>query len=72
MSLKLAPLHGHYLEVLGWRPVPVDKDVVGPMAKDTEPEIEQVLVDACGKDEVGPRRCKLDPSLKGYTSSTPA
>ena len=32
------------LEVLAWRDVPVNKEVVGRMAKDTEPVIVQVLV----------------------------
>ena len=33
------------LKVLGWRPVPVDNKVVGPLAKLTQPVIEQILVD---------------------------
>ena len=40
------------LTVLGWREVPVDKDVVGRMAKDTEPVIEQVLVNGAEGDEL--------------------
>jgi len=40
------------LTVLGWRPVPVDKTVVGRMAKDTEPVIEQVLVSGAAGDDL--------------------
>eukprot|EP00252_Welwitschia_mirabilis_P016848 TRINITY_DN3745_c0_g1_i1.p1 TRINITY_DN3745_c0_g1~~TRINITY_DN3745_c0_g1_i1.p1 ORF type:complete len:1624 (+),score=368.74 TRINITY_DN3745_c0_g1_i1:479-5350(+) len=32
------------LEVIGWRPVPVDSSVVGHYAKETMPNIQQVLV----------------------------
>ena len=31
-------------EVVGWRDVPVDSSVVGVMAKDTEPQVEQIVV----------------------------
>ncbi|KAK3285699.1 glutamate synthase [NADH] [Cymbomonas tetramitiformis] len=30
--------------VLGWRAVPTDNSLIGPSAKDTEPEIEQVFI----------------------------
>ena len=32
------------LQVLGWREVPVNRDVVGPQAKEVAPEIEQMIV----------------------------
>ncbi|MDA8596003.1 glutamate synthase large subunit [Flavobacteriaceae bacterium] len=32
------------LEVLGWRKVPVNKEVLGPIATEKEPEIEQLFV----------------------------
>ncbi len=32
------------LQVLGWRQVPVNRDVVGPQAKEVAPEIEQIIV----------------------------
>lgn len=40
------------LVVLGWRVVPVDKTVVGRMARDTEPVIEQVLVGGATGEEL--------------------
>ena len=40
------------LEVLAWRDVPVNKEVVGRMAKDTEPVIAQVLVAGAEGDEL--------------------
>jgi len=40
------------LTVLGWRDVPVDKAVVGRMAKATEPGIQQVLVNGATGDEL--------------------
>ena len=36
------------LDVVGWRKVPVDHEVVGKFAADTEPAIEQIIVDGCG------------------------
>ena len=47
-----AAISAEGLTVLGWREVPVDKDVVGRMAKDTEPVIEQVLVNGAEGDEL--------------------
>jgi glutamate synthase (ferredoxin) len=38
------------LKVLGWREVPVDNSVVGPLAKMTCPKMEQILVDGSGMD----------------------
>jgi glutamate synthase (ferredoxin) len=35
---------GRGFEVLGWRDVPVNHDVVGVMARDTEPKIAQIVV----------------------------
>jgi glutamate synthase (ferredoxin) len=32
------------LQVLGWRQVPVNRDVVGPQAQEVAPEIEQIIV----------------------------
>ena len=39
------------LRVLGWRPVPTDSSVCGPIALDTLPVIEQVFFDAVGLSE---------------------
>ncbi len=39
------------LEVAGWRAVPTDTECLGPIAKETLPQIEQVLVNISGKDE---------------------
>ena len=47
-----ASIKAEGLTVLGWRAVPVNKDVVGRMAKDTEPVIEQVLVGGAEGDEL--------------------
>ncbi|XP_011027226.1 PREDICTED: ferredoxin-dependent glutamate synthase, chloroplastic isoform X1 [Populus euphratica] len=40
------------LEVLGWRPVPVNTSVVGFYAKETMPNIEQVFVRVINKEDV--------------------
>ncbi|XP_030515796.2 LOW QUALITY PROTEIN: ferredoxin-dependent glutamate synthase 1, chloroplastic/mitochondrial [Rhodamnia argentea] len=40
------------LEVLGWRPVPVDSSVVGFYAKETMPDIQQVFVRVVTEDIV--------------------
>ena len=40
------------LTVLGWREVPVNKNVVGRMAKATEPVIEQILVGGAKEDDL--------------------
>ena len=40
------------LTVLGWREVPVNKAVVGRMAKATEPVIEQILVAGAEEDDL--------------------
>ena len=40
------------LTVLGWREVPVYKNVVGRMAKATEPVIEQILVGGAEEDDL--------------------
>ena len=40
------------LTVLGWREVPVNKNVVGRMAKATEPVIEQILVGGAEEDDL--------------------
>jgi glutamate synthase (ferredoxin) len=38
------------LSVCGWRPVPVDPDILGPQARENQPRIEQVIVSsATGK-----------------------
>ena len=47
-----ASIKAEGLTVLGWRAVPVNKDVVGRMARDTEPVIEQVLVGGAEGDEL--------------------
>ena len=47
-----ASIKAEGLTVLGWRAVPVNKDVVGRMAKATEPVIEQVLVGGAEGDEL--------------------
>lgn len=39
-----AELKAQGLEVAGWRPVPTDTDCLGPIAKETLPQIEQVFV----------------------------
>ena len=39
------------LKVLGWRLVPTDPSCLGPIAKDTLPQIEQVFVEPAGKTE---------------------
>jgi len=36
------------LEVAGWRVVPVNPDACGPRARDTQPRIEQIFVNAAG------------------------
>ena len=36
------------LKVLGWREVPTKNEIVGPMAKITQPTIEQCLIDGAG------------------------
>ena len=41
------------LEVLGWREVPVDRDVVGQMARDCMPEFRQLFVAAPGGEVSG-------------------
>lgn len=38
------------LEILGWRPVPVNMSVVGPNAKETMPNIQQVFVKIAGEE----------------------
>lgn len=40
------------LEVLGWRPVPVNKSVVGYYAKETMPNIQQVFVRVVKEENV--------------------
>ena len=40
------------LTVLGWREVPVNKNVVGRIAKATEPVIEQILVGGAEEDDL--------------------
>ena len=40
------------LTVLGWREVPVNKNVIGRMAKATEPVIEQILVGGAEEDDL--------------------
>ena len=40
------------LTVLGWREVPVNKNVVGRMAKATEPVIEQILIGGAEEDDL--------------------
>ncbi|KAK3446565.1 hypothetical protein EUGRSUZ_A02249 [Eucalyptus grandis] len=40
------------LEVLGWRPVPVDSSIVGFYAKETMPDIQQVFVRVVKEDSV--------------------
>ncbi|MFV0476751.1 MAG: glutamate synthase large subunit [Parahaliea sp.] len=45
------------LTILGWRKVPVDSSVCGPIALDTLPQIEQIFIDATdmGDDELSTR-----------------
>ena len=40
------------LEVLGWRPVPVNASVVGPNAKETMPNIQQIFVKIIKEENV--------------------
>ncbi|NVK43440.1 MAG: glutamate synthase large subunit, partial [Oceanospirillaceae bacterium] len=44
-------LEAQGLSVAGWRAVPTDESCLGPIARDTLPLIEQVLVNADGKSE---------------------
>ena len=39
------------LKLVGWRQVPTDPSCLGPIAKDTLPQIEQVFVEPNGKDD---------------------
>ncbi|PIA60163.1 hypothetical protein AQUCO_00400807v1 [Aquilegia coerulea] len=41
------------LEVLGWRPVPVNTSIVGRFAKETMPNIQQVFVKILKDEEIG-------------------
>src|SRR5690606_30056466 len=41
-----AVVTGHGLRVLAWRDVPVDAEVVGPMARATMPRMRQLVVDS--------------------------
>ena len=36
------------MKVLGWRAVPTKNEIVGPMAKSTQPGIEQCIIDGAG------------------------
>ncbi|KAA0876270.1 glutamate synthase large subunit [Nitrincola tapanii] len=44
-------LQAQGLGVYGWRVVPTDDSCLGPIAKDTLPQIEQIFVNPQGKDE---------------------
>ena len=44
-------LEAQGLVVAGWRVVPTDESCLGPIAKETLPQIEQVLINANGKDQ---------------------
>ncbi|MGB0664570.1 MAG: glutamate synthase large subunit [Pontibacterium sp.] len=46
-----AAVEGEGLSVIGWRVVPTDESCLGPIAKDTLPQIEQILIDNNGKSE---------------------
>lgn len=46
-----AELKAQKLNVVGWRVVPTDSACLGPIARDTLPQIEQVVVDAPGKSD---------------------
>lgn len=41
------------LEVIGWRPVPVNTSVVGHFAKETMPNIQQVFVKISNEEDIG-------------------
>ena len=45
-----AELAAQGMKSLGWRVVPTDESCLGPIAKDALPQIEQVFIDANGKD----------------------
>ncbi|GAA0793796.1 glutamate synthase large subunit [Marinobacterium sediminicola] len=44
-------LEAQGLEVAGWREVPTDQSCLGPIAKDTLPQIEQVFINPNGKSD---------------------
>ncbi|MBP0049931.1 glutamate synthase large subunit [Marinobacterium sp. AK62] len=44
-------LEAQGLKVSGWREVPTDESCLGPIAKDTLPQIEQVFIDPNGKSD---------------------
>ncbi len=44
-------LEAQGLQVAGWREVPTDEGCLGPIAKDTLPQIEQVFINSNGKDD---------------------
>ncbi len=46
-----AELQAQGLNVASWRVVPTDESCLGPIARDTLPRIEQVLINADGKSE---------------------
>ncbi len=46
-----AALEAQGLEVAGWRTVPTDQGCLGPIAKDTLPQIEQVFINPNGKND---------------------
>lgn len=41
------------LEVIGWRPVPVNTSVVGHFAKETMPNIQQIFVKISNEEDIG-------------------
>ncbi|MEB3251830.1 MAG: glutamate synthase subunit alpha, partial [Cyanobacteriota bacterium] len=47
------------LTLVGWRPVPVDPEVLGPLARRYQPRIEQVVVTASDRGEALERRLYL-------------
>ncbi|MFN5515183.1 MAG: glutamate synthase large subunit [Cyanobacteriota bacterium] len=55
------------LTLLGWREVPVNPDILGPQARQTQPHIEQILVtcpEGCAGDELD-RRLYIARSIIG-------
>lgn len=61
------------LPLLGWRAVPVDAAVVGPVAQRTEPTIEQVVVGAggLGGDELERKLYVVRKRVESAAASTP-
>ena len=44
--------------IYGWRQVPINARIIGEIANDSRPEIEQILI--AGRDDIDPKRFELD------------